>query len=63
MYTDLKFLKRISKNSIKYSSLPDEEKALAMTKWKIKWEKWVDIILKTKDQILAKKADDCPTDA
>ncbi|EDW60449.2 adenosine deaminase 2-A [Drosophila virilis] len=63
MYTDLKFLKRISKNSIKYSSLPDEEKALAMTKWKIKWEKWVDIILKTKDQILAKETDTCPTDA
>ncbi|XP_068146526.1 adenosine deaminase 2 isoform X1 [Drosophila tropicalis] len=45
MNADLKFLKRIAKNSIKYSGVEDEEKAAAMVKWKTKWDKWVKDIL------------------
>lgn len=43
--SDLKFLKRNAKNSIKYSSLRDEGKAEALEKWKKMWNEWVDNLL------------------
>ncbi|XP_030387043.1 adenosine deaminase 2 [Scaptodrosophila lebanonensis] len=43
---DLKFLKRVAKNSIAYSTLSDEEKSIAFLKWKEMWNKWIDDIVK-----------------
>jgi len=48
----LKFLKRTAKNSIRHSALTDEEKANAMQKWKVKWEKWIDWTIENTDSIL-----------
>ncbi|XP_043644210.1 adenosine deaminase 2 [Drosophila teissieri] len=48
MTADLKFLKRMAKNSIKYSSLKDEAKAEAMEKWKKEWDQWIEKIVRKK---------------
>ncbi|KAH8306004.1 hypothetical protein KR018_010286, partial [Drosophila ironensis] len=55
MNADLKFLKRISKNSLRYSSLKDEGKALGMLKWKKEWDEWIDKIVEGKDGSSDKK--------
>ncbi|KAH8299807.1 hypothetical protein KR044_006002, partial [Drosophila immigrans] len=47
---DLKFLKRTAKNSIRHSALTDEEKAIAMQKWKTNWEKWIDWTIENTDK-------------
>jgi adenosine deaminase CECR1 len=39
---DLKALKKLCKNSISYSALPDDQKAAAMQVWEKRWEKFVD---------------------
>lgn len=55
---DLRFLKRVAKNSIKYSSLNDDEKAKATEKWKKSWTQWVEYIIKNKDAILQETKQD-----
>ncbi|BFG03860.1 adenosine deaminase 2 [Drosophila madeirensis] len=52
MNADLKFLKRIAKNSIRYSALKDEAKARAMEKWKKNWDEWINDVVKNKDKTL-----------
>lgn len=41
-YSDLRTLKQLAINSIKYSSLNDNDKAKAFIKWEIKWNKFID---------------------
>lgn len=40
---DLRFLKRLAMNSIQYSGMAEEEKATAMEKWQISWDRFVDL--------------------
>ncbi|ALC41757.1 Adgf-B [Drosophila busckii] len=56
MNADLTFLKRLAKNSIKYSALKDEDKAKANEKWKLKWDKWIDDVIAQRDELFVAEA-------
>lgn len=57
---DLRFLKRIAKNSIKYSSLGDAAKASATEKWKKNWTQWIEWIIENKDEFFKSNAQQNP---
>lgn len=40
---DIRFLKQLAINSIKYSAMTDEEKDVAMDKWQVAWDQFVDL--------------------
>ncbi|KAJ3090086.1 cat eye syndrome chromosome region, candidate 1 [Quaeritorhiza haematococci] len=40
-------LKRLARNSLEYSAMPEEEKALALERWEQKWMKWVRYVKET----------------
>lgn len=40
---DMRFLKQLAINSIKYSAMPDAEKNEAMDKWQAAWDRFVDV--------------------
>lgn len=42
---DLRFLKQLAINSIQYSGMGEEEKAIAMEKWQLSWDRFVDLAL------------------
>lgn len=42
---DLRFLKQLAMNSIQYSGMGEEEKAIAMKKWQLSWDRFVDLAL------------------
>lgn len=42
---DLKSLKQFILTSIKASSLDQKEKNVVMGQWKVKWEKWIDMVI------------------
>lgn len=39
--SDLRTLKKLAKNSIKYSSMSDDEKVIAYQKWQEKWDQFI----------------------
>ncbi|KAF5299661.1 hypothetical protein FQA39_LY11456 [Lamprigera yunnana] len=39
---DLRLLKKLSENSMKYSALPEDEKLLAIEKWNLMWDTFID---------------------
>ncbi|KAH8415561.1 hypothetical protein KR222_004601 [Zaprionus bogoriensis] len=39
---DLRFLKQLAMNSLRYSGLSDDEKKEAYAKWQLRWDKWID---------------------
>lgn len=45
---DLKFLKQLALNSIRYSGLTDSEKTKASEKWQKLWDKWIEEVAKYK---------------
>ncbi|KAM8708983.1 hypothetical protein ACLKA7_015881 [Drosophila subpalustris] len=45
---DLKFLKQLAMNSIRYSGLSNHEKSIAFEKWQKVWEVWIDDVAKVK---------------
>jgi len=45
---DLKFLKQLALNSIRYSGLTDSEKTKASEKWQKLWDKWIEEVAKDK---------------
>ncbi|KAF2898263.1 hypothetical protein ILUMI_07904 [Ignelater luminosus] len=44
----LEFLKQLALNSLKYSSLPENEKNQAIRDWNVSWEKFIDDLIKDK---------------
>lgn len=46
-HADLRFLKKLALNSIKYSSLTEIEKLEAMKKWQFAWNEFLEYILST----------------
>lgn len=46
MNADLRFLKSLALNSIKYSAMGSKEKQVAFVKWQRLWDKWIDQLLK-----------------
>ncbi|KAH8303635.1 hypothetical protein KR018_009187, partial [Drosophila ironensis] len=45
---DLRFLKSLAMNSLRYSALEGEEKKVAFAKWQTLWDKWIDDLLAQK---------------
>lgn len=45
-HSDLRLLKQLAINSIIYSSMSNKEKAEAMDMWLMKWDQWIDEMLK-----------------
>ncbi|KAH8380432.1 hypothetical protein KR009_010677 [Drosophila setifemur] len=45
---DLRFLKCLAQNSIRYSALEEEEKKEAFGKWQKLWDKWIDDVVAEK---------------
>ncbi|XP_068149182.1 adenosine deaminase 2 [Drosophila tropicalis] len=45
---DLRFLKSLAINSIKYSAMQDNEKPAAFKKWQKKWDIWIEEVAKLK---------------
>lgn len=43
--SDLRTLKKLAMNSLKYSSLNDVEKIEAFAKWQVKWDKFIEEII------------------
>lgn len=43
--SDLRTLKKLATNSIKYSSLDDNEKIVAFAKWQTKWDQFIDDVI------------------
>lgn len=41
---DLRFLKQLALNSIKYSCITETQKAVALTKWKNLWNQWIHFV-------------------
>lgn len=41
-HADLRVLKKFAMNSIKYSSINDNEKEAAFAKWEVKWDSFID---------------------
>ncbi|EDX10892.1 adenosine deaminase 2 [Drosophila simulans] len=48
MKADLRFLKSLAINSIRYSALVGEEKRVGYRKWQEKWDKWIDDVVENK---------------
>jgi len=48
MKADLRFLKSLAINSIRYSALVGEEKRVGYRKWQEKWDKWIDDVVEHK---------------
>ncbi|XP_052843916.1 adenosine deaminase 2 [Drosophila gunungcola] len=48
MKADLRFLKSLAINSIRYSALEGEEKRLGYAKWEKLWDKWIDDVVEKK---------------
>ncbi|XP_017137193.1 adenosine deaminase 2 [Drosophila miranda] len=48
MQADLRFLKCLALNSIRYSALKGEEKDEAFRKWQKLWDKWIDNVISNK---------------
>lgn len=42
---DLKFLKQLALNSLQYSSLPEDDKKVAITSWEAKWKEFIEKII------------------
>ncbi|KAK0040424.1 adenosine deaminase 2 [Biomphalaria pfeifferi] len=49
VHDDLRLLKQLAINSITYSTMTDEEKAEAMTKWQRKWDEFIDVVVRQFD--------------
>ncbi|KAH8307296.1 hypothetical protein KR044_009187 [Drosophila immigrans] len=45
-HADLRFLKKIAMNSLRYSALAKEDKKKAFEKWQKQWDKWIDDVVK-----------------
>lgn len=45
--SDLRTLKKLAKNSIKYSALTDSEKTKALAKWQPKWDEFIANLIAT----------------
>lgn len=45
-HSDLRLLKKFAMNSIQYSALNDTEKIDAFAKWQIKWDKFIDELVR-----------------
>lgn len=43
--SDLRTLKKLAMNSIKYSSLSDVEQKIAYGKWQLKWDQFIDDVI------------------
>lgn len=43
--SDLRTLKKLSTNSIKYSSLNKQEKEIAFSKWQTKWDRFIEEVI------------------
>ncbi|KAH8371707.1 hypothetical protein KR093_008555 [Drosophila rubida] len=41
-HSDLRFLKQMATNSLRYSAMSDEDKQKAFEKWQGQWDKWID---------------------
>lgn len=52
-HSDLRLLKQLAINSIKYSAMSEEEKTRAFQMWKKKWSKWINGILKQHNLIVS----------
>lgn len=48
-WQDLRLLKKLSLNSIKYSAMSESEKTIAMVKWTVEWDKFIDGIVEGTD--------------
>ncbi|XP_062128528.1 adenosine deaminase 2 [Drosophila sulfurigaster albostrigata] len=45
-HADLRFLKQMAMNSIRYNAMAEEEKEKAFEKWQKQWDKWIDDVAK-----------------
>lgn len=43
--SDLRTLKKLATNSIKYSSLNKQEKEIAFCKWQTKWDRFIEEVI------------------
>lgn len=43
--SDLRTLKKLATNSIKYSSLNKQEKEIAFSKWQAKWDRFIEEVI------------------
>lgn len=48
-YADLRFLKQLALNSIKYSCMSEDEKKVASSKWKHNWKAWIKDVVDLKN--------------
>ncbi|XP_017003528.2 adenosine deaminase 2 [Drosophila takahashii] len=48
MKADLRFLKSLALNSIRYSALVGEERQVGYEKWQKKWDKWIEDVVENK---------------
>lgn len=47
-HSDLRTLKKLATNSIRYSSLNESEQSVAMDKWQTRWNEFIDEIIDDK---------------
>lgn len=50
-HSDLRVLKKFAMNSIQYSGLNEREKTDAFAKWEIKWDKFIDDLVRSHAKI------------
>lgn len=50
-HSDLRVLKKFAMNSIQYSGLNEREKIDAFSKWEIKWDKFIDDLVRSHAKI------------
>lgn len=55
--SDLRTLKKLAKNSIKYSAMNETEKATAFVKWQHKWDKYISELIVNDSDFAAARTD------